>query len=239
MNLIGYICNVQVIPVFICFLFCFSQEGSYKSDLFFLLLFGSVSWSLYICPMNIYEKLVDIQGRLKAPKNQYNSFGKYKYRNCEDILEAVKPLLVEHKVVLTISDKVIELDNGLSFVESTAQFKDIEGVIEVSAQAGIDPNKKGMDVAQCFGSSSSYARKYALNGLFLIDDTKDADSANNHNSTNLNTSKVKEIIDDKKWLPEYGEAFDRAKEALKDGFTMNDIRKKYKVNKKVEQLLNT
>lgn len=189
--------------------------------------------------MNIYEKLVDIQGRLKAPKNQYNSFGKYKYRNCEDILEAVKPLLVEHKVVLTISDKVIELDNGLSFVESTAQFKDIEGVIEVSAQAGIDPNKKGMDVAQCFGSSSSYARKYALNGLFLIDDTKDADSNNNHASINLNTSKVKEIIDDKKWLPESGEAFDRAKEALKDGFTMNDIRKKYKVNKKVEQLLNT
>lgn len=221
------------------FYFVSVERGRIKATSFFSLLFGSVSWSLYICPMNIYEKLVDIQGRLKAPKNQYNSFGKYKYRNCEDILEAVKPLLVEHKVVLTISDKVIELDNGLSFVESTAQFKDIEGVIEVSAQAGIDPNKKGMDVAQCFGSSSSYARKYALNGLFLIDDTKDADSTNNHNSTNLNTSKVKEIIDDKKWLPESGEAFDRAKEALKDGFTMNDIRKKYKVNKKVEQLLNT
>ena len=221
------------------FYFVSVERGRIKATSFFLLLFGSVSWSLYICPMNIYEKLVDIQGRLKAPKNQYNSFGKYKYRNCEDILEAVKPLLVEHKVVLTISDKVIELDNGLSFVESTAQFKDIEGVIEVSAQAGIDPNKKGMDVAQCFGSSSSYARKYALNGLFLIDDTKDADSTNYLNDTHPNTSKGKEIIDDKKWLPEYGEAFDRAKEALKDGFTMNDIRKKYKVNKKVEQLLNT
>ena len=182
--------------------------------------------------MNIYEKLVDIQGRLKAPKNQYNSFGKYKYRNCEDILEAVKPLLVEHKVVLTISDKVIELDNGLSFVESTAQFKDIEGVIEVSAQAGIDPNRKGMDVAQCFGSSSSYARKYALNGLFLIDDTKDADSTNKHET------KSNADVDDMSWLPDSGSKFDNAKKALKSGKTMRDIRKHYKVSKKVEQLLN-
>jgi hypothetical protein len=182
--------------------------------------------------MNIYEKLVDIQGRLKAPKNQYNSFGKYKYRNCEDILEAVKPLLVEHKVVLTISDKVIELDNGLSFVESTAQFKDIEGVIEVSAQAGIDPNRKGMDVAQCFGSSSSYARKYALNGLFLIDDTKDADSTNKHET------KSSAVADDMGWLPDSGSKFDNAKKALKSGKTMQDIRKHYKVSKKVEQLLN-
>jgi hypothetical protein len=183
--------------------------------------------------MNIYEKLVDIQGRLKAPKNQYNSFGKYKYRNCEDILEAVKPLLVEHKVVLTISDKVIELDNGLSFVESTAQFKDIEGVIEVSAQAGIDPNRKGMDVAQCFGSSSSYARKYALNGLFLIDDTKDADSTNKHET------KSNAVADDMSWLPDSGSKFDNARKALKSGKTMQDIRKHYKVSKKVEQLLNT
>lgn len=179
--------------------------------------------------MNIYEKLVDIQGRLKAPKNQYNSFGKYKYRNCEDILEAVKPLLVEHKVVLTISDKVIELDNGLSYVEATAQFKDMEGVIEVSAQAGIDPNKKGMDVAQCFGSSSSYARKYALNGLFLIDDTKDADSTNTHDG------KHEKELD---WLPDTGVKFENAKKAIQEGYTISDIRKKYKVSKKVEQLLN-
>jgi hypothetical protein len=179
--------------------------------------------------MNLYEKLVDIQGRLKAPKSQFNNFGKYKYRNCEDILEAVKPLLVEHKVVLTISDKVIELDNGLSYVEATAQFKNIDGVIEVSAQAGIDPSKKGMDVAQCFGSSSSYARKYALNGLFLIDDTKDADSTNTHDG-----KPSKEL----EWLPESGVKFDRVKEALTGGFTMSQIREKYKVSKKVEQLLN-
>jgi len=180
--------------------------------------------------MNIHEKLVDIQGRLKAPKNQFNSFGKYKYRNCEDILEAVKPLLVEHKVVLTISDEVIHLGNGLSiYIESTAQLKDLDGSIEVTAQAGIDPNKKGMDVAQCFGSSSSYARKYALNGLFLIDDTKDADATNDHSSKD----------NDLDWLPESGVKFENAKKAFKNGVTISDIRKKYKVSKKVEQLLNT
>lgn len=178
--------------------------------------------------MNLYEKLVDIQGRLKAPKSQFNSFGKYKYRNCEDILEAVKPLLVEHKVVLTISDEVIHLDNGLSYIEATAQFKNLDGVIEVTAQAGIDPNKKGMDVAQCFGSSSSYARKYALNGLFLIDDTKDADATNDH------SSKEKELD----WLPDTGVKFENAKKAIQEGYTISDIRKKYKVSKKVEQLLN-
>ena len=106
--------------------------------------------------MNIYEKLVDIQGRLKAPKSQYNSFGKYKSRNCEDILEAVKPILVEHKLVLTISDDIQSVDwngNSLNFINSTVSITDGKDKVEVTAQAGIDPNKKGMDVAQCFGSS--------------------------------------------------------------------------------------
>ena len=181
--------------------------------------------------MNIYEKLVDIQGRLEAPKNQYNSFGKYKYRNCEDILEAVKPLLVEHKLVLTISDNVECIDwndNPLHFVNATVKVTDGKEEIEVTAQAGIDPNKKGMDVAQCFGSSSSYARKYALNGLFLIDDTKDADATNDH------SNKDNELD----WLPESGVKFENAKKAFKKGVTIADIRKKYKVSKKVEQLLN-
>ena len=190
--------------------------------------------------MNIYEKLVDIQGRLKAPKNQYNSFGKYKYRSCEDILEGLKPLLIEHKVVLTISDVIIEMDNGISYVEATAQFKDMEGVIEVKAQAGIEPNKKGMDIAQSFGTSSSYARKYALNGLFLIDDTKDNDTLDNTKKNipikSPNTSADEEL----EWLnPQDTEKFSKAIQAIKDGFTMKDIRKKYKVSKKVEeQLLN-
>lgn len=121
-------------------------------------------------------KLNEIQSQLKAPKNQFNSFGKYKYRSCEDILEAVKPLLVDS--ILTISDEVKTIGNYV-FIEATATFKNETENISVSAQAGIT-ERKGMDIAQSFGSSSSYARKYALNGLFLIDDTKDADSTNTH-----------------------------------------------------------
>lgn len=125
------------------------------------------------------KELIAIQSELKAPKNQFNAFGKYKYRNCEDILEAVKPLLLKYGCTLTIDDEVKEV-GGLVFIEATASIqKDLEGRT-VRAQAGIDPNRKGMDIAQSYGSSSSYARKYALNGLFLIDDTKDPDSTNDH-----------------------------------------------------------
>jgi hypothetical protein len=125
------------------------------------------------------KELIAIQSELKAPKNQFNAFGKYKYRSVEDILEALKPLLLKYECTLTIEDEVKEV-GGIVFIESTAAIqKDIEGRA-VTAQAGIDINRKGMDVAQSFGSSSSYARKYALNGLFLIDDTKDPDSTNDH-----------------------------------------------------------
>lgn len=126
-------------------------------------------------------KLIEIQTELKAPKNQFNSFGKYKYRNCEDILEAVKPLLQKYNCLLTITDEVKEA-NGVMFIESSATLTDLKTkeAVCVKAQAGIDVNRKGMDVSQSFGASSSYARKYALNGLFLIDDTKDADATNDH-----------------------------------------------------------
>jgi hypothetical protein len=125
------------------------------------------------------KELIAIQSELKAPKNQFNAFGKYKYRSVEDILEAVKPLLLKYGCTLIIEDEVKEV-GGIVFIESTASIqKDMEGRA-VTAQAGIDINRKGMDVAQSFGSSSSYARKYALNGLFLIDDTKDPDSTNDH-----------------------------------------------------------
>ncbi len=129
------------------------------------------------------KELIKIQAELKAPKNQFNAFGKYKYRSVEDILEAVKPLLLKYECTLTIEDEVKEV-GGLVFIEATAAIQvDKEGRTEgraVTAQAGIDINRKGMDVAQSYGSSSSYARKYALNGLFLIDDTKDPDSTNDH-----------------------------------------------------------
>ena len=129
--------------------------------------------------MTIYEKLAKIQSTLKAPKGQYNAFGKYKYRNCEDILEAVKPLLAEVKAVVIIGDE-LELIGNRFYVKATARFIDCESDAQItnSAYAREEDTKKGMDGSQVTGSSSSYARKYALNGLFCIDDTKDSDMTN-------------------------------------------------------------
>lgn len=125
---------------------------------------------------NLIKSLCAIQSELKAPKSQFNSFGKYKYRNCEDILEAVKPLLKREGMIMTISDQVIE-DNGRFYIQAEVVLYDKEGEsISVTAWAREEENKKGMDGSQVTGASSSYARKYALNGMFLIDDTKDADS---------------------------------------------------------------
>lgn len=140
----------------------------------------------------IYEKLSKIQTQLKAPKNQYNSFGKYNYRNCEDILEAVKPLLNEQGLILTLSDKIHVAENGRTYIEAHAVIQD--GTLEIGtiAYAREPDNKKGMDESQVTGASSSYARKYALNGLFLIDDTKDADCMNN--TTKAQSAKPKEQI---------------------------------------------
>lgn len=129
--------------------------------------------------MSIYEKLLKIQTELKAPKSQYNSFGKYKYRNCEDIMEAVKPLCLNNKVVLTIGDSIVQIGDRY-YVQATATLIDTEsdGVINNTAYAREEAEKKGMDGSQVTGASSSYARKYALNGLFAIDDTKDSDATN-------------------------------------------------------------
>ena len=179
--------------------------------------------------LTLQERLLKVQTELKAPKNQYNSFGKYKYRNQEDILEAVKPLLAKHSLNLIVTDEVREMA-GLAFIHATAKVfgESSEPVVEVSAQAGIDPNRKGMDIAQSFGSSSSYARKYALNGLFLIDDTKDADTTNTHNTA---PSAGKES------LPKTGEKFQKAKDFIKNGGSIESIKAKYQVTKQVEQLL--
>lgn len=129
--------------------------------------------------MTIYEKLAKIQSTLKAPKNQYNAFGKYKYRNCEDILEAVKPLLAEVKAVVIVGDE-LELIGNRFYVKATARFIDCESDAQITntAYAREEDTKKGMDGSQITGASSSYARKYALNGLFCIDDTKDSDTTN-------------------------------------------------------------
>lgn len=134
-------------------------------------------------------ELIKIQSELKAPKNQLNKFGNYKYRSCEDVLEAVKPLLLKHGCILTITDEIKEI-NGILFVEATAKITNGKSFIEVKAQAGIDPNQKGMSISQCFGASSSYSRKYALNGLFLIDDTKDSDATNTHENAPKGANKA-------------------------------------------------
>ena len=133
--------------------------------------------------MNVYEKLMNIQAELKAPKNQYNSFGKYNYRSCEDILEALKPVLAKHQAAVTISDEIVLIGDRY-YVKATATLIDVEkgDKVEVSAYAREDEQKKGMDASQLTGSTSSYARKYALNGLFSIDDTKDSDATNKHDT---------------------------------------------------------
>jgi hypothetical protein len=126
------------------------------------------------------QELIKIQSELKAPKNQMNNFGGYKYRSCEDILKAVKPLLKDLKCYLNISDKVVALSDRF-YVKATATLVNSAGVsVSATAYAREPLTKKGMDEAQITGATSSYARKYALNGLFSIDDTKDADANNKH-----------------------------------------------------------
>jgi hypothetical protein len=139
------------------------------------------------------ERLIKLQRELKSPKNQTNKFGGYNYRNCEDILEAVKPLLDKHGLLLNLTDDVKELC-GVMYTESIATITDIETkeIVQSKAQAGIDPAQKGMSIGQCFGASSSYARKYALNGLLLIDDNKDSDNTNKHVKTKDRTTTVVE-----------------------------------------------
>lgn len=128
--------------------------------------------------MTVYKKLIEVQKELKAPKNQRNNFGNYNYRSCEDILEALKPILAKYEATVFISDKVVVKENNWAYIEATATFVDIETgeSISTTAFARETENKKGMDSSQITGSASSYARKYALNGLFLIDDSVDPDS---------------------------------------------------------------
>ena len=143
-----------------------------------------------------------IQTELKAPKGQYNSFGKYNYRSCEDILEAVKPLLEKNKATVYITDDVVLVGDRV-YVKATATFTDSEGKsISVSAFAREPSERKGMDPSQITGATSSYARKYALNGLFLIDDNKDSDTDENRNEAEERAQQDKSS---KKQMPKYTE----------------------------------
>ena len=150
--------------------------------------------------MNIYEKLMNIHKELKAPKGQYNSFGKYKYKSCEDILESVKPLLEKYKVTIILTDKLEQIGERY-YIRAMAILFDTESdnSIENTAYAREEETKKGMDGSQITGTSSSYARKYALNGLLLIDDTKDADT--DEFAKENNKGKTKEEPKEKKITP--------------------------------------
>ncbi len=145
--------------------------------------------------MNILEKLLAIQVELKAPKSQFNSFGKYNYRNCEDILEAVKPLCQKHNSVVIVSDEIENVGDRY-YVKATATLYDTESSekVTVTARAREEAEKKGMDGSQVTGASSSYARKYALNGLFAIDDTKDSDTTNRGENPNRKLSSKKCVV---------------------------------------------
>ena len=141
--------------------------------------------------MSLYERLSNIQMELKAPKNQYNSFGKYKYRSCEDILEGVKPVCNKYRVTLVIKDEISSLPQGRVYVKAIATLYDWDSDNSISnyAYAREEETKKGMDASQVTGATSSYARKYALNGLFNIDDTKDADTDAYATQTNYKTNR--------------------------------------------------
>lgn len=149
--------------------------------------------------MNIKEKLMNIQAELKAPKDLDNNFGKYKYRSAESILEALKPLLKKNEVILNLTDGILQIGERY-YIEATAILSDIkeEGVISVKAYAREEEIKKGMDSSQVTGAASSYARKYALNGLFAIDDNKDSDYTNDEPKAEKPTPKPQQATTAKK-----------------------------------------
>lgn len=139
----------------------------------------------------LQQKLIEIQAELKAPKSQYNEFGGYNYRNCEDILEAVKPLCAKHEIVPLLSDEIVMIGDRF-YIKATAKVTDGKEEIATTAFARESKDKKGMDESQITGSASSYARKYALNGLFCIDDTKDADFMDNSQSSKQQQPKTQQ-----------------------------------------------
>jgi hypothetical protein len=174
--------------------------------------------------MNVQEKLAKIQTEFKAKKSRFNSFGKYNFRSAEDILEAIKPFLMELKVIVTVSEELVPSDYPFPIMKSKATLQDAESGESVSAYAivAIDLDQKGMQMPQKFGSASSYGKKYALGNLLLIDDTADADATNDHGKSSTRTQKAKPELK--------GEALKKAKAAIKAGaFTVADIEKKYTI----------
>jgi hypothetical protein len=167
--------------------------------------------------MTIYEKLSKIQTKFKSKKSRFNSFGKYYFRSAEDILEATKPFLLELGVTVTVNE---ELTEPMPVIQSTATVTDGEGTITATSVVGVDLNQKGMQAPQQFGSASSYAKKYALGNLFLIDDTQDSDATNNHGKDKLTD-------------------ISKAKSYIKSGGKIEAIKKKYQLTSAQEAELKT
>ena len=183
--------------------------------------------------------LLTIQQKLKAPKSQFNKFGNYNYRNCEDILEAVKPLLAETNSTLILTDNVALVGSKV-FVVATAVLTDKEGKqVTASAYACHADEQKGMADAQITGSASSYARKYALNGLFLIDDTKDADTTNDGTkvATKAEAKKTEATKKPTEWLNPATPQWDHTLKRVKEGMTIDDVKKFFLISKANEEKL--
>ena len=166
--------------------------------------------------MTLNQKLAQIQTKFKSKKSRFNSFGKYNFRSAEDILEATKPFLLELGVTVTINEQIISVD-PLPMMQSTASISDGDNAIHANAIVGVDLNQKGMNVPQQFGSASSYAKKYALGNLFLIDDTADSDATNTHGKGNAAKPKLE------------GAALTKAKAFIKSGGSVDAIKKKYDI----------
>ena len=170
------------------------------------------------------QKLATIQTELKAKKSSYNSFGKYYFRKAEDILEATKPFLLKHGVTVTLNEELIMTD-PVPTIKSTATISDGKDSIHATAIVGVDLNQKGMQTAQQFGAASSYGKKYALGNLFLIDDTADADSTNQHGKSNA-VDKIKQAAKPVMTKDQY----EKAREYIIAGGDMKAIEAKYKIN---------
>ena len=170
------------------------------------------------------QKLALVQTKLKAKKSSYNSFGKYYFRKSEDILEAVKPFLLELNVSVVIKEQIIATE-PVPMLESTAIFSDGENQVTATAVVGVDLSQKGMQTSQQFGAASTYGKKYALGNLFLIDDTEDADATNTHGKADV---KPRITV----------EQFNKAKEYITNGGNVNAIKTKYKLTSKQEEELN-
>ena len=177
------------------------------------------------------QKLAQIQTELKVKKSSYNSFGKYYFRKAEDILEAVKPFLLKHKVSVTIDEDVLATD-PIPMLKSTAIISDGENQITTTAIVGVDLNQKGMQAAQQFGAASSYGKKYALGNLFLIDDTADSDATNDHGKSNA-VNKIKQAA--KPTIT--SEQLKKAEDYVLAGGDVKAIETKYKLTDKQKQSL--